>query len=95
MYRIIQVDGRDVGVLVTGASADCLNLYQLFVLPSHQGEGVGSASMRVVIGEAEAQGLPIRLRVLKVNPRAQAFFARFGFEQTGASESHVLMEWSG
>jgi RimJ/RimL family protein N-acetyltransferase len=39
--------------------------------------------------------LPVRLRVLKVNPRALAFYRRLGFTCTGETETHDLMEWSG
>jgi RimJ/RimL family protein N-acetyltransferase len=37
-------------------------------------------------------GVPVRLRVLKVNPRALAFFERLGFARAGETETHVLLE---
>jgi hypothetical protein len=38
-------------------------------------------------------GLPVRLRVMKVNPRALAFYERLGFMRTGETDTHDLMEW--
>ena len=91
-YRIIQVDGRDVGVLLADVHGDEMRVRQLFVQPDQQRKGVGAACMNVVLGEAQALGLPVRLRVLKVNPRAQGFFARLGFTRTGETATHILLE---
>jgi ribosomal protein S18 acetylase RimI-like enzyme len=49
--------------------------------------------MALVMEEARARGVPVRLRVLKVNARARAFYERLGFVQTGETETHTLMEW--
>jgi GNAT superfamily N-acetyltransferase len=66
---------------------------QLFLLPEHQGQGIGRRCMLAVMEEARGLGLPVRLRVLKVNPRALAFYGRLGFVRTGETDSHDLMEW--
>lgn len=47
---------------------------------------------RRVISEARRLGLPIRLRVLKVNNRALAFYQRLGFTPVGETDTHILME---
>jgi len=64
----------------------------LFLVPEHQGKGIGRKCMLLVINEARQLGLPIRLRVLKVNPRALTFYQRLGFVRTGETDTHVLME---
>jgi ribosomal protein S18 acetylase RimI-like enzyme len=43
--------------------------------------------------EARQLGLPIRLGVMKVNPRAGAFYQRLGFASTSETATHYLMEW--
>lgn len=91
-FRVIQSSDVDVGILATVREHDYLELNQLFILPEHQGKGIGSRCMAMVMDEARQLGLPVRLRVLKVNPRALAFYERLGVARTGDTETHVLME---
>lgn len=42
--------------------------------------------------EARRLGLPVRLQVLKINPRALSFYERSGFVRTGETDTHILME---
>ena len=91
-FRVIQVFGADVGILALGREPNCVKVNQLFILPEYQGRRIGELCMQRVIDDAVGKGLPIRLRVLKVNPRALAFFRRLGFESEGESETHVFME---
>jgi len=90
--RVITADGHEVGILASVAAPDCVNVNQLFVLPEHQGRGIGRRAMKAVVAEADELGLPVRLRVLRVNPRAEAFYRRLGFVPTGQTGTHVLME---
>jgi GNAT superfamily N-acetyltransferase len=70
-FRVIEADGVDAGVLAATYEPDCLRVNQLLVLPKHQGKGVGTACMEHVIEDAARHDLPVRLQVLKVNPRAR------------------------
>jgi GNAT superfamily N-acetyltransferase len=92
--RVIQVSGIDVGILAMVREPDCVQLNQLFLLPEHQGKGIGQKCMLLIMEEARGLGLPVRLRVLKVNPRALAFFQGLGFLRTGETDTHYLMEKS-
>ena len=65
---------------------------QLFLLPEHQGRQIGRRCMLLIMEEARQLGLPVRLRVMKVNPRALAFYERLGFTCTGETDTHDLME---
>ena len=65
---------------------------QVYVLPEHQGRGIGRVCMLAVMERAKGLGLPVRLQVMKVNPRAVAFYRRLGFTVTGETETHVRME---
>lgn len=91
-FRIINVDGVDVGVMAVVAEPDCVKLNQLFILPEHQNKGVGRECMLRIMAEARQRGVPVRLRVLKVNPRAQTFYQRLEFAPTGETDTHILME---
>jgi TIR domain/Acetyltransferase (GNAT) family len=75
-------------------ASDCVKVNQLFLLPEHQGKGIGRKCMLLIMEEVRQLRLPIRLRVLKVNPRALAFYQRLGFVRTGETGTHVLMEWA-
>ena len=94
-FRVVSVDGADVGIMTVDVEADCVRVNQLFILPEHQGKGVGRECMVRVIEEARELGLPVQLRVMKVNPRARAFYERLGFVQIGETDTHDLMEWTG
>lgn len=92
-FRVISVAGVDVGVLALEMSRECVRLNQLFILPEYQCKDIGRSSMAVVMREARELGLPIRLRVLKVNPRARRFYERLGFNCVGESGAHDLLAW--
>jgi GNAT superfamily N-acetyltransferase len=92
-FRIISVGGVDAGFVSMDTAADCVKVNQLFILPEHQSKGVGRVCMLLVMQEARELGLPVRLRVMKVNPRARAFYERLGFARYGEAEAHDLMEW--
>lgn len=88
--RIIVVDGEDAGVVaVVWGEADAF-LASIEILPEYQGRGLGTAIIRHIIAAAEARGLPVRLRVLKINP-ARRLYERLGFVITGETETHSLM----
>jgi len=90
--RVVSLVGTDIGIMAVVVGPDCVKLNQLFLLPAHQGKGVGTECMSLVMDEARRLGLPLRLGVLKVNPRALAFYERLGFVRTGETETHILME---
>jgi len=90
--RIIEVDSRQVGFLSVDVAPDALHLKQLFLLPECQSQGIGRACMALLFDDARALGLPILLRVLKVNPRARAFYERLGFTCVGETDTHHLFK---
>lgn len=93
-FRVINLDGTDVGIMAVVVASDCVQVNQLFILPERQCMGIGRRCMSLIIEEARQLGLPVRLRVLKVNSRALAFYQRLGFVCTGESDSHDLLEWA-
>lgn len=90
-HEIVELDGEPVGCLCTSSSPDALQLHRVFLLPAVQGRGIGTGLVREVLAAARASARPVRLRVLRVNP-ARRLYERLGFEVTGESETHYLME---
>lgn len=90
-FRIVNLAGTDVGIIAVVMTSDCIKVNQLFFLPEHQGKGVGRKCMSLIIEEAHRLSLPVKLRVLKVNLRAQAFFKKLGFVCIGETNTHILM----
>ena len=93
-FRIIEVEGNDVGIMSFAVKPDCLFVYQLYLLPERQGRGIGRKCMLAVMEQGNNLGLPIRLRVMKVNTRAVTFYQRLGFEITDVTDAHFLMQRS-
>ena len=91
-FQVIQLSGVNVGILSTERETDCLKVNQLYILPEHQDGGIGTACMKSVIEDPKNRKYPIRLQVLKVNPRAIKFYTKLGFSAIGETETHVQME---
>ncbi len=91
-YRVVCLDGRDVGMISVAVKPDSPFVNQLHILPDYQGQGIGRTCMLMVIDKGSKLGLPVRLQVLKVNPRAVAFYERLGFTITGDTDTHFLMQ---
>lgn len=91
-FQVIQAAGVEVGFLAVVHEPDCIRLNQIYLLPDHHNRGIGTACLTRILEEADALGLPVRLRVLKVNPRAMALYRRLGFQPTDEIDTHVRME---
>lgn len=78
---VAERDGQIVGVSVVGALQQELALWKLYVLPEHQGAGVGAALLRAAIDRATDEGWKTMiLSYLDGNTGAAGFYAHFGFE---------------
>jgi ribosomal protein S18 acetylase RimI-like enzyme len=100
-FRVVVASGADAGYVSTavydqptGTYPSSLYLHQLMILPLFQSRGIGSACLRRLQAEARDLGLPLRLRVLRVNPRALAFYLAAGCRVVGESDSHISLQWS-
>ena len=92
LFFVISVDGQDIGIMSLSQEPDCLALNQLYIVPEHQGQGIGRRCMAIVMEQAEILDVPIRLRVLRVNPRAMAFYESLGFAKRGETDTHILLQ---
>jgi GNAT superfamily N-acetyltransferase len=89
--QVIQVDDVSVGVFVVERSATHIQLEQIYLLPEYQRMGIGTALLKNLILEAEQFKIPVRLRVIAVNP-AKKFYERLGFVVTEATPAFFSME---
>lgn len=91
-FQVVSVDAEDVGIMSVALEPDCVFLNQIYILPEHQGQGIGEQCMRTVFERATRSNLPVKLRVLRVNLRAAAFYERLGFTITDETGTHFLMQ---
>ena len=75
---VIQLDGEDIGMLKTENRKDHIYLGDIQLKEAFQRRGIGTSLIRDVIEKAKADGLPLRLRVLKENPVVE-LYNRLGF----------------
>ena len=92
--RIIELDGVPIGIQTVTREPECIQLLQLFIRPQHQNRGIGSKLIRQLLDQARTEGLPLRLRVLRVNP-AFALYRRLGFKVVQEAPERFFMEHSG
>ncbi|MEV4578597.1 ribosomal protein S18-alanine N-acetyltransferase [Nonomuraea jabiensis] len=83
-YLVALVDGEIIGYAGLAAAADQADVQTIAVLEKHQGTGVGGAMLTELLAEAGRRGArEIFLEVRADNPRAQAVYRHYGFEEIG------------
>ncbi|CAD5372415.1 hypothetical protein RA210_U20398 [Rubrivivax sp. A210] len=78
----IVVDGARVGFIVLKQLSHALRLDHFYIDPPAQRRGIGSAVLRWVCDQADAQLLPVELCALK-GSAANRFYLHHGFAMTG------------
>lgn len=89
-YWIIVVGGQRAGIMEYEEHDNFIQLGTLYVLPFFQSIGVGSFVLARIVQKAAER--PLRLRILAVNTRAQAFYVRHGFVVTKVDSERIYME---
>jgi GNAT superfamily N-acetyltransferase len=84
---VAEVDGTVVGIAVVGPHENHLVLWKLYVLPEHQGGGIGSALMESVVARARGEHSQIRLSYLDGNTSAEIFYRSKGFVEISRESS--------
>lgn len=88
--QIIVVEGQTAGSVTVHRRPDEIYLDNIEITPRFQNRGLGTAILRNLMREASDRGVPLRLRVLKVNP-ARRLYERLAFTITGEIEHHYYM----
>lgn len=88
LCRFIEVDGVQSGFIVIRPREDHWLLDHLYILPEHQGKGIGAAVLQDVFANADAQRMPIRIGALRGSD-SNRFYQRYGFIQTDEAERDI------
>jgi GNAT superfamily N-acetyltransferase len=60
IHQVIQCDGESIGAMALVDELDALSLEKLYILPEHQGKGIGTFLLKHCIEQADAgRVLPI------------------------------------
>lgn len=74
-----------IGFYATREEGDGLWLDHLYIIPSHQHRGIGSAVLRGIIAEANRRGLAVFVGAL-IGSRSNRFYLSHGFRLTRRDE---------
>jgi GNAT superfamily N-acetyltransferase len=88
--QILELRGETAGCLCLKESAEELRLARLFILPQFQNRGSGTRIMEEIVELSDRKKLPVRLRVLRVNP-ARRLYDRSGFQVIEEDATHFTM----
>jgi ribosomal protein S18 acetylase RimI-like enzyme len=80
-WQIITRDGTDVGMVDIEYRPGEIYLARIEIHPDHQGGGIGTWLVSMLIDEAGRLGIALVLDVLTVNERAQALYRRLGMTE--------------
>ena len=89
---IIVVSGADIGWLQIKETGDGLYLGQLYVVPSIQNRGIGTAVVLKLCDGAFRESKSLTLNVMK-NNRARSLYERLGFSTIGSSKYKLNLRW--
>jgi GNAT superfamily N-acetyltransferase len=75
---VIVADGTFAGCVTVRPADDGRWLEHFYLAPNLQGRGLGSAVLRTLLEQIDAEAVPVRLNVLQGSP-AQRLYERHGF----------------
>lgn len=83
--KFIVADGATVGFFLAKPDAAFVTLEHLYILPAHQGKGIGAAVLASVVADAEARALPVKVGALRESA-SNRFYQRHGFRKVDEAE---------
>ena len=90
---IIEQDAKPIGNLEIEYRPGSMFICNLQLVPTVQGQGIGTRIIHACMDRARATGDDISLQAFVVNEGAIKFYRRLGFEVIGRSETHVKFRW--
>ncbi|MBN1356669.1 GNAT family N-acetyltransferase [bacterium] len=93
VIRIVQHDGRDIGMVEMMERPFDLFLSRIEILPEFQNRGIGTIVLNSLKAKSEITGKPLRLHVFKVNP-AIRLYEKLGFSMESETDTHYQMIFS-
>lgn len=91
--QIIEFDGQQIGILRVERSSSSYDLKQVCLLPGYQRQGIGSTLIYQVLETARHASIPVKLRVLNVNP-AKDLYKRLGFRVVATTPEYEYLEYA-
>ena len=91
-FDVIELDGVPCGYACIEERDADFHVREIVVHPHFQGRAIGTAVLRETQERARARNVPVHLGTFLTN-RAAELYRRLGFQETGRTESHILMEW--
>lgn len=89
-FRRVLYDGTLAGFYCLTKEEEKTELDSLFVLPSYQNKGIGTA----ILQKCQAENAPLFLYVFKRNTRALTLYKRLGFQITQeVGKTRYIMEY--
>lgn len=89
-HEVLICDGMPCGYICVDFNPDAIDLREIVILPEFQSRGIGSKILADLTAQSKSRGVPVVLRVLKLN-RAADLYRRFGFQDCGSTPTHILM----
>jgi ribosomal protein S18 acetylase RimI-like enzyme len=87
---VVLRDGEPVGRLIVARGEREIRVVDIALLPEHRGAGVGTALLRRLLAEADADGAATTVHVALANP-AQALYQRLGFVEVSRDGVYAAM----
>jgi ribosomal protein S18 acetylase RimI-like enzyme len=88
---VLEVNGVRVGRLRVVRPGNLVEIAGIQVMPTAQGQGIGTRVIRALIADAGAAGLPLELGVETDNPRARALYERLGLRPVTRDGDEIRM----
>jgi len=88
---LILVDGERAGCVGFRISEGEIKIDSFYLDRRYQNRGLGATILKVLLAEADAQDLPVRLEVLRGSP-ADRFYERHGFVKLAEDEIEAHYE---
>jgi ribosomal protein S18 acetylase RimI-like enzyme len=90
-FQVVLADGAPAGRLYVERRPSELRIVDIALLPAFRGRGIGTALLRAVLAEGNADGLPVTIHVECFNP-ARRLYERLGFRTIKDKGVYLLME---
>ncbi|MDH7461251.1 GNAT family N-acetyltransferase [Chitinophagaceae bacterium 26-R-25] len=90
--EFIIAEDHCIGLLEVQEDDSEIFLKNILIVNEYQEKGIGTDILKQLIERAGTLQKPIRLEVLAINERAEAFYKRLGFEVTERSNIKVCMK---
>ena len=79
--HLILSNGSVVGWISVFDHEDCTKIDEFYVLPEFQNRGIGTSVLLEAVAHARRRGVPLRIRVFKINRSGIRFYERSGFRK--------------